>query len=144
MQTTMTTRGELRNAKHVAGLHFVCGDCGQTKPVHTEGGTGYGYLEEGDKAKPVCYACCGKREEASMKETGKAVLYFTPDKGGNGCKVTNWPGTLELRGGYTKGRHNIARWRYDVWFVFDGWQWHGTVYGNNTQICRCKRTKVKA
>lgn len=143
------TQSQARATRHTEGVMFRCGDCGQVKPVGTSGGTGYGYAEHADNpdAKPICYECCGKREKALMIETGRATLYFTPIKDAhwNKCKVTDWPGTLEFIGGYSIGRHNMAGKRYDVHFKGpDGAQWHGVTYGDNTQICHCKRTKAKA
>lgn len=145
MATVLHTQSELRNAPHVAGLMFHCADCGQDKPVKTEGGTGYGYFgpDQPDN-KPICYECCGKREATTMRETGKATLYLEHKGRDTSGWVTNWPGTLRLPCGVSIGRHNMAGKRYDVWFVFEGYQWHGVTYGDNTQICHCKRTKGKA
>ena len=71
-----------------------------------------------------------------MTEHGRIMLYLS-----NG-EVMNWPGTLRFPAHVRKGRHNIAGSRYDVWFAGpDGFQWHGVQYGDNTQICHCKRTK---
>lgn len=138
------TQEQARNTRHVEGVRFKCAACGEVKPVQTNGGTGYGY---GENDEIVCYACCGERDKARMIETGKATLYFVPvvGAGWNACNVTNWPGTLAFRGGYSVGRHNIARKRYDVTFNGpDGYVWHGVTYGDNTQICHCKRTKKRA
>lgn len=147
MATIIETQKQAHDTKHVDGVQFRCGDCGCVKPVQTSGGTGYGYFERGDNAKPICYECCGKRELASMIETGKATLYMTIERGAsyNKCKVTDWPGQLSFVGAYSVGRHNIAGKRYDVEFTGpDGFKWHGVTYGDNTQICHCKRTKRKA
>ena len=51
---------------------IICCDCGQEIKPATGCGTGYGIDKEGRK---VCYACCGKRDRASMQETG--ALFFT-------------------------------------------------------------------
>ena len=73
-----------------------------------------------------------------MRHSGKALLYDTCDF------VTNWPGTLKLRvTGRKMGSHNIAVWRYDMWFQFEGFLWHGVRYGNNTQLVHCKRTRMR-
>lgn len=122
---------------------FLCADCGETRPVQTSGvGTGYGYDK---RNRPICYACCGKNDRLAMDKTGRAMLYLTikPDLGGSygNAEITNWPGTLRFAGRYHKGNHNIAGSRYDVWFKVDGQNWHGITYGENTQICHCRRVK---
>lgn len=55
--------------------------------------------------------------------------------------VTDWPGKLSFPvTSISKGRHNMARTRYDVTFIGpDGKPWRGTQYGENTQICHCRR-----
>lgn len=128
--------------------NFTCTICKESKPVQTNGGTGYA----GELSSPICYACCGKLDRQSMIETGEAILYLTTSKGMGSvsagtfgefsAKVGNWPNTLSFNCSVRKGRHNIAGSRYDVWFTGpDGRQWHGVQFGENTQICRCKRTK---
>ena len=136
----LETQEELRNARHIAGLHFKCSDCGKVKPVQTEGGTGYGYYPENNR--PICYACCAIRDKESMMETGRGLLYLVGEWPLE-IEVVNWPGTLRFKPHYwRKGSHNIARTRYDVWFTGpDGKPWHGTQYGEMTQICRCRRIK---
>ncbi len=137
MMQILETREQLRSVSHNrSDLAFRCSDCQEVKPLGSSNGvgTGYGYDKED---KPVCYQCCGKRDVESMINTGKAVLYLS--KG----KVTNWPGTISYHIQYTKtGRHNMAGKRYDVWFTGpDGFNWHGVQYGDNTQVCHCKRIK---
>lgn len=69
-------------------------------------------------------------------------LYLKHDKGG--YYVSNWPGTLRFDCLIRKGRHNIAGTRHDVWFDGpDGYVWHGTQYGEWTEICHCRRTQRK-
>ena len=120
---------------------FTCAKCGKSKPVQTSGGTGY--AEYPNIAGKVCYQCCGELDRASMIDTGKACLYLTQDNSGHLGAVSNWPGTLSfplIR--YHIGRHNIAGKRYDVWFRGpNNTLWHGTTYGDNTQICHCRRIK---
>lgn len=116
---------------------FICSVCNQEKPTQASGGTGYGYDKNDNK---ICYVCCGQIDKEEMQKTGRATLYLTQENGQN--KVTNWPGTLVFKPYYSKtGRHNIAGRRYDVWFTFDGKPWRGTTYGDNTQICHCRRIK---
>lgn len=84
-----------------------------------------------------------------MIETGRATLYLTVTSGvissyrsATHGKITNWPGSLSFPCIVRKGRHNIARVRYDANFAGpDGNRWHGVQYGDNTQIIHCKRLK---
>jgi len=131
------TQEQARQTRHVEGVSFRCSDCGEVKPVHHGRiTTGYGY-DEYDNI--VCFECCGKRDAATMRETGKATLYLTSDKGE--YFVSNWPSTLKLSAYVRRGRHNIAGKRYDAWFWFENTKWYGVTYGDNTQICHCKRLK---
>jgi hypothetical protein len=128
---------------------FTCSLCKKTKPIQTEGGTGYAHNA---KKKLFCYDCCGELDKKQMVETGRATLYLTSkkDPNPNSCRnggliysVSNWPGTLKIECfGFRKGNHNIARTRTDVWFSFNQKLWHGTQYGENTQICHCKQAKA--
>jgi hypothetical protein len=160
----LETQEQLRDAPHVEGLQFKCAKCGLVKSVQASGGTGYGYMP-GDN-RPVCYLCCGDLDREVMLRDGKITLYLTcepvskalwkgraytaatlafgPGRSTLG-KVSNWPGTLEFPCYTTYGKHNIAGVRYDAWFTGpDGFEWHGVTYGNNTQVCHCRRTKKKA
>ena len=101
----------------------------------------------GDSDDKVCFACCGKRDETDMLERGKATMYLSlkqlPGDNFKSWQVSNWPGTLAITVSMRReGRHNIAGKRYDVWFRFHGRKWHGTQYGDNTQICHVKRLKA--
>ena len=91
----------------------------------------------------VCYACCADLDRAQMHETGRITLYLVQRS--ERWVVTNGPGTLEYRVRERRqGRHNIAGRRMDVWFTDDmGQPWHGTQYGEWTQICHCRRIQVK-
>ena len=138
--------GAYRFAKQYGPAGFRCSQCGAVKAFPLEdGGTGYGLNKADDF---VCYACCGENDRREMIETGKAILYLTHDRIASPSypfadgKVTNWPGTFSLPCRVKRGRHNIARRRYDAWFIGpDGKQWHGVQIGDNTQIIRCKRVK---
>lgn len=116
---------------------FSCADCGETKDVLKDGGTGYATVEGGGK---VCYNCCANRDKAQMEATGRATLYL--DMTGH-PQVTNWPGTLRFKCcDARQGKHNMAGTRYDVWFLDEnGLTWHGVQYGENSQLCHCKRLK---
>ena len=88
--------------------------------------------------RAYCYQCCANRDIERMRSDGRAMLYLTTDNGR--YVLTNWPGTLKINVLRSSvGKHNIARKRYDVWFDYDGAPWHGVTYGDNTQICHCKR-----
>jgi len=114
-------------------------DCGHAPSPHSDFTTGYGSDAQG---KTFCYACCADRDVEHMKNEGKTALYLTRDDNGQ-AKLTNWPGSLTF-GVYHQriGRHNMAGKRYDVWFTGpDQSAWHGVTFGDNTQICHCKRIK---
>ncbi len=120
-------------------------DCGHKPSPHSDFTTGYG---TGTDGKTYCYACCADRDREAMRKDGRITLYLsqTRDNGTDYPKpeVSNWPGSLRL-GVYHQrtGRHNIARTRTDVYFMFEGAAWHGTQYGDNSQLCYCKRTKIQ-
>lgn len=128
---------------------FQCVDCEETKPVETDGGTGYADRKISDYGPDgkVCDACYAEWQEAYMREEGKIDLYLSAAIGlsRTGWKVTNWPGTLSFSAEVRRSDHNIAgkNGRRDVWFDFDGYVWHGVNIGDN-QILRCKRTKKRA
>lgn len=100
---------------------------------------GYGYDHEGNKH---CYSCCAAQDKAAMIANGKYVLYLCEQKN-KAYRVTNWPNSLSFHVmNVSKSWHNMARVRYDVWFVGpDCHIWHGYQVGDNTQICHVKRTK---
>lgn len=132
---------------------FYCVDCRKEHLTQNQGGTGYATIDYKGKSCKVCYVCVAYREMSDMIETGKATLYLVGTKQDWPIQsnwipqeVTNWPNTLRFPLRYqTTGNHNIARIRYDVWFSGpDGFVWWGVTYGNNTQICHCKRTKEKS
>lgn len=117
-------------------------ECGHPESEHSEITRGYGTDAQGNRH---CYTCCAEQDKAQMRNQGRITLYLTtkPDLGGSygDAEISNWPGSLKLRGRYHKGRHNIARTRYDVWFTFEGNNWHGVQYGDNTQLVHCKKVK---
>ena len=125
-----------------------CSECGkECTPIklglENVSGTGYGISPTtGEK---ICYACCGKRDERELMglQLGeKIVLYLHKDKVSGGWHVTNWPGTLNYRVWVKEGRHNIARVRRDVWFSVRGHNFHGTQYGDSSELCYIKRVKT--
>lgn len=126
---------------------IICADCG--KECIPDGvGTGYGITS--DTHKTVCYECCGKRDEKelmSLKLGEHYVLYLTKKveeiPGGTETKwfLTNWPGTFRQGVWAKEGRHNIARVRRDVWFKLKDHYFHGTQYGNDSELCYITRVK---
>ena len=65
---------------------------------------------------------------SSIETIGRATLYLVKRDGAH--FVTDWPSVLSFKAAVRKGHHNIARYRYDVWFTGpDGAQWHGVTYG---------------
>lgn len=122
---------------------FYCECCGEVLLMPMLGKdttTGYGIDREGGL---ICFHCAGKKDREDMRRTGKARLYMR--RMYSGGYVSNWSGTFSITipsGALKRSRHNIAGWRYDVWFPFDGYLWHGVQYGDNTMIVHCKRTKT--
>lgn len=108
---------------------------------------GYATNKDNDR---ICYRCCGIMDKEIMRTEGKITLYLTCEPASNEKnpagrrtlgKVSNWCGTLEFVCHTSTGKHNIARVRYDCWFPFEGYWWHGVTYGDDTQVCHCRRTK---
>lgn len=135
----------------------ICAQCGKECKPLGYGDTRYGKTSDGKK---ICFACCAERDKATMDREGRICLYLTHDAfpratdqwgATNKCmgsttsgKVANWPGTLAFPCHVKVGRHNIARTRYDVWFTdHNGNPWHGVQYGDNTQICHCRKISRK-
>jgi hypothetical protein len=101
--------------------------------------TGYGVDKDDNK---ICFSCCAEEDKKQMNKSGKITLYVSQTE--NGYKITNWPGSLVIpvNNGYSKGKHNIAGSRLDVWFTFNNKQWHGVNYGDD-DLCYCKVIKSK-
>ena len=124
-----------------------CSVCHQVIPPPEPGSVTTNYCLDRRTGK-VCSPCCGKRDRADMLATGRATLYLTtsPRDPATGTRtsagtLSNWPGSLKFHCYTRVGRHNIARVRYDAWFTIAGEHWYGVAYGDNTQICRCRRLK---
>jgi hypothetical protein len=112
-------------------------ECGHVESPHSEITSGYGSDEYGNR---YCYDCCNQKEIDTMLETKRATMYLV--KEGDNWYVTNWIGNIRYLASVKKGRHNIARTRYDAWFHGPmNTIWHGVQYGENTQIIRCKEIK---
>lgn len=121
---------------------FHCTRCKKDVPLPKPGTTcAAGYALHGKSKRKICYACCAVMDYAAMEETGRADLYLVAVVGPHPYEVHNWPGSLKIVVDHYKvGRHNIAGKRIDIWFTDrNGAHWHGTRYGSNTDIVRCKR-----
>ena len=107
-----------------------------SKPDPGSISTGYGLDVNRNK---ICYPCCALGDIEYMHEYGKITLYL-----GDGI-ITNWPESLSFPVYCSrKGKHNLAKTRTDVWFHgLDGKIWHGTQYGEFSQLCHCRRTQEK-
>jgi hypothetical protein len=136
---------------------FTCVKCGQTKPIQTEGGTGYGVDSQKNK---ICYDCCAILDREQMIQQGRTTLYLVKryyDEANKQWRsepvnaseknpafryfVTNWPGTLSFKCHCSRmGNHNIASERIDVWFRDKSiGAWHGVHYGRSSDLVYCKR-----
>jgi hypothetical protein len=123
-------------------------DCGHLPTLGAGPGTGYGYDAEGRK---YCYECCARRDEEAMLANGEAWLYVTAELtrerrlyAAGHCTVSNWPGSLKFKGGYSKGRHNISGVRLDVHFQDrNGDWWCGRLCSQHSQLARFRRMKRK-
>lgn len=121
---------------------FTCHRCGKVYPVLPIA-PGYGKDDQDNK---ICYACCGEIDKDNMKAWESYTLYLTSELEDGGKKkwyASNWPGTLRLPIHHepVRGRHNWCGVRYDVWFKCNDEEWHGTQFGDNTQILHCKKLK---
>lgn len=123
--------------------NFICSQCHKVVTSGTGISAGYARDDHGNK---ICYQCCGEIDKKYMMENDSITLYLNVTKQDGRYfegEVINWPGTIKAKVGGRIGRHNFARIRYDAYFAFDNAVWHGVTYGNNTQICHCKKTKSK-
>jgi hypothetical protein len=118
-------------------------DCGHKPSPHGPYTTGYAYNVTDDKT--LCYDCAAKIEHQYMLDNNKTVLYLVRNTSELNpfYEVTDWPGKLRFRVRHMKtGRYNLARKAYHVWFTGpNNTNWHGVTYGDNTQLCHCKRIK---
>ena len=108
---------------------FICSNILKTT------GIGAGYARD-SKNNKICYECCAKEDKKNLlnlPKKEKYMLYLSGDY------VTNWPGTLKFKVRPKIGRHNIAGVRRDVWFNIGEKEFHGTQYGNNSEICYIER-----
>lgn len=123
---------------------FICSKCKKTYPININLTTGYGINP--DTQECVCYTCCGQVDRENMIKNGRIILYLSDKKyHPDYYEITNWPGSLKFKTAiFSEGKHNWAGKSYHVWFKGpDDYIWHGVQYGDNTQLCHCKRTKRK-
>ncbi len=135
---------------------FICSVC--DKHIEHESDSTTGYAKDGRTNAKICFACCGIMDRETMISEGESdrlPLYLSenPPKDQTyihslgvyaNSEIINWPGTLRFPAWCKQGKHNIARTRMDAWFDGpDGHKWHGVLYGENTQIIHCKRTKER-
>lgn len=132
----------------------VCAYCFGTIPAPESGSitTGYG-RDQFDNM--VCYDCCANNDRDYMRQHGKITLYLsgvaptirTGYSINENWRISNWPGSLRFYpiGNRVKvGAHNWGVDRYDTWFNFEGYVWHGVSIGNNTELLHCKRTATRS
>lgn len=108
--------------------------------------TGYG----GDRGLGAryCFQCCADHDRAYMRKHGRIDLYLSHGPVSNDVvwRISNWPGSFELRPTTVRGSKGYGFGgsypRYDAWFIFDGYIWHG-INAGDSQILRCKRTKTR-
>ena len=134
-------------------MKMECSRCHDVIPAPPAGSCTTGYGKDG-AGNILCYPCCGEIEKEWIRKKGRTVLYLSEIQAEGlppnsrkarytaNFRVTDWPGTLNLPITYFKTwYHNIAHTRIDVWFDFEGQEWHGVQYGENTQLLHCKKTK---
>jgi hypothetical protein len=118
---------------------YECVECGNRDEELLAGSSIGNYaIKDGHK---ICYACAAKSIKDGMISTGKAILYY------DGVKkiVTDFYRTVSFKVLHSRvGLHNLAGVRYDYWFIFNGYVWHGYTVGNNTMVAHCKQTKQVA
>lgn len=124
-------------------------DCGHPPTPSAGPGVGYGRLKNEETGEWVkhCYHCCAEAERNWMIVKGRTILYLVQNKEG-AWEVTDWPGILRFTvHSRSQGKHNWGIPRYDVWFNGPDEQggytarWWGVQYGDNTQVCHCKRVR---
>lgn len=115
--------------------YFICSDCNQRFSLEGK------LIEYRDGAR-LCYVCAGARTKREMVQDGKACLYLAGQSFSTHT-ITDWTGSLKFKPYLTsKGRHNFAGSRVDVWFTGpDGAPWWGVNYGHNSMLLHCKRLK---
>lgn len=144
----MTTNKRAINLSHKSTeimkpieTEFTCIQCGLTKPIQKNGGTGY--AENRNTGERTCYACCGLNDDKEFREAipGQKIVQYLIKSSDGQWQITNWPGTLRINVTPKNGKHNIAGNRYDTWFTFADKDFHGVTFGDWTQIHHIKLVK---
>ncbi len=113
---------------------FKCSQCHRIRQSTSAYTTGYGRDMRNCR---ICFTCCGSNDKRDLISKGKGVLYLSNRDGK--YSVINWPGTLRIPvSSYSRGSHNIAGSRLDVWFQLNGQTFHGVNLGDN-DILRVRR-----
>ena len=116
---------------------FICSQCGQNKVHESDFSTGY--ATDRTTGNKICFDCCGINDAKELKELpiGKKTIQYW-----DGKNIINWPGTLKINPYcVNKGRHNIAGKREDIYFKFEGFNYHAVQYGEMSQITHIKKMK---
>lgn len=113
---------------------FFCTKCEKEKTHESDISTGYGTDKDGNK---ICFDCCGIDDAnnlTNLKKGDKYILYW------DGQNIINWPSSLKIKPySVKKGKHNMARTRDDIYFKFNGFNFHAVQYGSNSQIAHIKK-----
>jgi hypothetical protein len=135
---------------------FVCRYCQKVKPVLTNGGIGYGLLNDIFKSM-ICYDCGGlldKREMLMSGHSKKLPLYLSKKVlSTDDCSykqyqytISNWTGSLSFPVNIIwKRKHNwwfVGKVTFVRFIGPDGKVWSGKQMGGFNTIVHCKRTKL--
>lgn len=121
---------------------FTCDCCKKEKYYISDFTTGYGTNKDGLK---LCYDCIAKEDIATLLNAPNGyiktiALYYDSVKN----TIANWPNSISFPTvNNTTGYHNIARKQYNFDFKVGDCYFHGTVYGDNTQIASVRKLKLK-
>jgi hypothetical protein len=115
---------------------YECIECGVINYARlSSSGIGNYAIKDGHK---ICYECAAKSVKDDMVSTGKACLYYDDAK----QIVVDFTGLLSFKVLNSRtSHHNRAGVRYDYWFIFNGYVWHGYTVGYRTMVAHCKQTK---
>lgn len=133
---------EVSDAGEWEQRHFYCSRCARLRSHTLRNTITTGYATAAnDPDRKTCFACCAKVDAEYMRSNARITLYLTGERGAE--VISNWCGTLKMKADYVRrGKHNLARTRYDVWFRdTSGARWYGVQYGENTQLIHCRKLK---
>lgn len=124
---------------------FTCHQCGKEKQFISETTTGFALDEDENK---ICFDCCGFNDARDLKELepGKQMLLYLNT---NTKEISNWPGSFTFVVPIIRTtQHSVpckkaTRYinRYDTWFKYEGNNYHGVQYGDNTTIVHIRKLK---